>query len=145
MEKNIDNTSNTIDINKVLTIKEVNQLSPLVLAWIGDSIYSNYVRKYLILYNKGNINTLHKDSTRFVKAKSQANVVKKMMDTILDDQEILYVKKGRNANISHSAKNASVLDYRYATGFEALLGYLELTGQSDRLEELCLYAINELL
>jgi ribonuclease-3 family protein len=78
---------------------------------------------------------MHRYAVKFVKAKAQANIVKKL-DSVLTDEEKTIVKRGRNAKVTSSPKNAELMDYRYATGFEALMGYLYLNDKLDRLMEL---------
>lgn len=109
-------------------------LSPLQLAYVGDAVYELLVRTYLL--NIGlNVNELHKLTTKYVKAKAQADIVHVIEET-LSDEEKSYVKKGRNAKTHSSPKNADILDYKYATGFECLFGYLYLTGQDLRIREI---------
>ena len=119
----------------LFTDKEINprEYSPLPLAYIGDSVYDLFVRTKVI--EKGNrlVTDLHKESVKFVKAHSQAESVHAIEDKLTED-EIRVLKWGRNAK-STPPKNADVTDYRYATGFETLLGYLYLEGNVDRLKE----------
>ena len=114
---------------------DIRTYSPLVLAYIGDGIYELMIRTMIV--SKGNIpvNKMHKKSAALVKAGTQSA----MMDVLMEEltpEEITVFKRGRNAKSATSAKNASIHDYRRATGFEALMGYLYLTGQSKRMTEL---------
>ena len=120
--------------NTSLSKEDINMLSPLQLAFVGDAVYELLVRTFLIK-NGLKVNELHKETIKYVKAKAQSNIVH-LLEGILTDGEIYYVKKGRNTKTNSSPKNAEMIDYKYATGFECLLGYLYLTGQDIRLGEL---------
>ena len=114
------------------TIEEVNQMSPLTWAYIGDSVYELYIRTNLVDTTNLKPHKLHIESIHYVKAKAQANILKKIEDILtIEEKEI--VLRGRNTQNHHIAKNASVQDYMYSTAFEALIGYLYLTGQEERL------------
>ena len=115
--------------------KKVNprEYSPLPLAYIGDSVYDLFIRTKVIEKGNRHVTDLHKESVKFVKAHSQAESVHAIEDK-LTENEIRVLKWGRNAK-STPPKNADVTDYRYATGFETLLGYLYLEGDVDRLKE----------
>lgn len=115
--------------------KEVDSLSPLVLAYIGDSVYDLYVRSYLIAHGGRKVGSLHRNSIGYVKAGSQCGTLDRISG-ILTGEEKQIVKRGRNANPSTVPKNADVTEYRYATGFEALLGYLFLKKKIGRLMEI---------
>lgn len=119
------------------------QLSPLVLAYIGDSIYDLVIKTYLI-DSKGNmpVNKLNRMSSGLVKAQTQSEMIGKI-EHMLDDEEEGVYKRGRNAKSYTSAKNASITDYRRATGFEALMGYLYLSGRYSRMMELIKVALTE--
>lgn len=109
--------------------------SPLALAYMGDAVYEIIIRT--LVMNRGNmqVNKLHKKSSGLVKATTQAAMARLLEEELTED-EIAVFKRGRNAKSMTSAKNASVIDYRLATGLEALTGYLYLTGQYERLLEL---------
>ena len=115
--------------------EEINMLSPLTWAYIGDCVYELYVRQELI--NKTNLkpHNLHMEAIKYVKASKQAEILNKIMD-VLTDREKDIVRRGRNAENHHLPKNASVQDYMYSTAFEALVGYLYLTKQDKRLKEI---------
>lgn len=118
--------------------QEINTYSPLTLAYIGDGIYEIVIRT-IIVTNDGNeqVNKLHKRSSSLVKAETQAKMIRLLMDNeLLNEEEIRIYKRGRNAKSFTSAKNASITDYRTATGFEALMGYLYMSGKMDRLFEI---------
>ncbi len=115
------------------TIEEVKQLSPLTWAYVGDAVYELYIRTHLINTTKLKPHELHIKSIKYVKAKAQAELLQQLED-ILTEEEKDIVRRGRNTKINHIAKNATVQDYIYATAFEALIGYLYLTKQEQRLE-----------
>lgn len=115
-------------------------MSPLVFAYVGDALYEIYIRRYIVHKYKFKVNELHKISTKFVKASAQAKIVHALEDE-LTEEEWKMVKKGRNQKSGSVAKNASITDYKYATGFECLLGYLYLLEKTERLEKIISKAI----
>jgi ribonuclease-3 family protein len=121
-----------------LELSESNprQLSPLVLAYIGDCVYDLVIKTYL-LDKKGNmpVNKLNRMASNLVKAQTQSELIGIIEDRLTEDELAVY-KRGRNAKSYTSAKNASIGDYRRATGFEALVGYLYLDRQYARMVEL---------
>jgi ribonuclease-3 family protein len=121
-----------------LSLSESNprQLSPLVLAYIGDCVYDLVIKTYL-LDKKGNmpVNKLNRMASNLVKAQTQSELIGIIEDKLTEDELAVY-KRGRNAKSYTSAKNASIGDYRRATGFEALVGYLYLDRQYARMVEL---------
>lgn len=112
-----------------------NEYSPLSLAYIGDSVFDLLVKTVLVTRNNKQAYKYHKEASRIVKAESQANHIDLLMD-VLTEEEIDIYKRGRNAKTHSTAKNATVGQYRKATGFEALIGYLYLNRDYDRLFEL---------
>ena len=114
---------------------DVKSYSPLVLAYIGDGIYELVIRSIVVERANRSANDLHKKTTRYVKAPAQSAMIEALLPELTEDEEAVY-RRGRNAKSYTTAKNASVADYRRATGFEALMGYLYLTGQTDRMLEL---------
>ena len=121
--------------NRNKGIEAVNQMSPLTWAYVGDCVYELYIRTKLVDTTKLKPHELHIKSVKYVKAKAQAETLKKL-ETILTEEEKEIVRRGRNTQTHHIAKNASMQDYMYATAFEALIGYLYLTKQDDRLFEI---------
>lgn len=111
------------------------QLSPLTLAFIGDSVFDLFVRERLICFANRPVNALHSLAVTQVKASAQASAAKKIAG-VLSEKELSVFKRGRNAHTNHKAKNATESDYHYATGLEALFGYLYLSGKLERLREL---------
>ena len=121
-------------INRELSEEDIVMLSPLQLAYIGDAVYELLVRTYL-LKQKTPVKELHNANISYVKAEAQARIVHNLED-ILTEKEQRLVKKGRNAKSNTVPRNAKLIDYKYATGFEALFGYLYLTEQDERIDEL---------
>jgi len=115
--------------------KNTLMYSPAQLAYAGDAVYELLVRSYVINSQDTNVNKMHKMTVKFVKAKAQAYIVNILENELTQDEKRI-VKRGRNAKVTSSPKNAELMDYRYATGFEALLGYLYLNNELDRLMEL---------
>ena len=111
-----------------------NELSPLNLAYIGDAVFELYVRSRLIS-SRESVNKLHKKAKDIVSAEAQAKMYYLIID-LLTDEELAVIKRGRNAKSVTVAKNASISDYRHATGLETLFGYLFLKGEHERLSEL---------
>ena len=118
-----------------MELLDVNQMSPLVWAYIGDSVYEQYIREYLVTNTKYKPHKLHMEATKYVKAGAQAEILKKL-ETELTDEELDIIRRTRNTQNHHLPKNASVTEYMYSTAFEGLIGYLYLTGQKERLKEL---------
>jgi len=114
---------------------DVNNLSPLTLAFVGDTVFDLFVREKLVCEANRPVNRLHKAATEYVKASAQAEAVQKILPS-LTEKELSVLKRGRNAHTNHKAKNASEGDYHYATALEALFGYLYLSGEAERLREL---------
>ena len=109
----------------------------LVLAYLGDSIYEVYIRRYLIDKGIVKVNELQKESINYVSASSQAKYLKEMMDNnFLLEEEMSVVITARNHKNNHKPKNCDIITYKYATGFEALIGYLYLNNNIKRLEEI---------
>lgn len=113
----------------------LNEVSPLYLAYIGDAVYELYIRTMIAKDANIPVSKLHKTATSYVKAKAQSDTVHALME-FLTEEEIKIFKRGRNAKSATSAKNADIVDYRHATGFEALLGYLYFKKDFIRLEEI---------
>jgi ribonuclease III family protein len=113
------------------------QLNSLALAYMGDAIYETYVRRHLIQSGKVKPNQLHRMGTKFVSAKAQCAILFQMLnEKRLTEEEMAVVMRGRNAKSATVPKNTDVQTYRYSTAFEALMGYLYLLEQKERLEEL---------
>ncbi len=123
--------------------KDAKLLNGLALAYMGDGIYEVYIREHLLSQGDTKPNQLHVKATQYVSAKAQARLIDLMFEQdILSDEEADYFKRGRNAKSYSKAKNASAADYSKSSGFESLMGYLYLTNQHDRLEELIQWCIS---
>ena len=120
---------------------EVNLMSPLVWAYVGDSVYEVFIRTHLVETTKLKPHKLHIEAIKYVKAKAQAEKLEKLQD-ILTDKEKDIVRRTRNTENHHVPKNANPSDYMYATAFEGLIGYLYLSGQKERLDEILKKCIN---
>lgn len=120
--------------------EEINMLSPLTWAYVGDCVYELYIRTNLI--NKTNLkpHKLHIETIKYVKAKSQAKLLEQIQDKLTEEEKDI-VRRGRNAESHHLPKNANVQEYKYATAFEALIGYLYLTKKLGRLKEILNLAV----
>lgn len=122
-------------IDRSKSPEEVNMLSPLTWAYVGDCVYELYIRTDLVNKTKLKPHKLHIETIKYVKAKAQADILKKIEQN-LTEQELDIVRRGRNAQNHHLPKNADPADYMYATAFEGLIGYLYLTRQDERLKEI---------
>lgn len=124
-----------------LDAQDAKQYSPLTLAYIGDAIYEVIVRTVLVERGNAPVNTLHKRASKLVKAEAQKEAFFRIKE-LLDEEETAVFKRGRNAKSYTSAKNATIGDYRIATGYEALFGYWYLSGQTERMLEMARVAIS---
>jgi ribonuclease III family protein len=123
---------------------DYKQLNGIALAYLGDAAYEVYVRKHLLNLGITKPNRLQKTARKYVSAKAQAALIDLMNeDDVLTDEEKSVFKRGRNAKSYTHAKNTSVLTYRYSTGFEAIMGYLLLSGQKKRLEKISNWCIDQ--
>ena len=125
--------NNLININR--TPEEVNLMSPLTWAYIGDCVYELYIRTKLVNETNLKPHNLHIEAIKYVKAKAQAELLEKMMDKLTEEEQDI-VRRGRNAENHHLPKNADPEDYMYATAFEGLIGYLFLSRRDERLKEI---------
>lgn len=113
---------------------EARRLNPLQLALVGDAVYELCIRNYILTNNKElSVHKIHVKAISYVKAKAQSTIMQGI-EGMLTEEELYIYKRGRNAKSGTIPKNAEVLDYRNATGFEALIGYLHLTGNKERLK-----------
>lgn len=124
-------------IEEAFTCKEedIRTYSPLTLAYIGDCIYDVIIRTVVVERGNRSVNQLHKTVVRYVNAGTQARMIEALQEFLTEEEQGIY-RRGRNAKSSSTAKNASVTDYRKATGMEALLGYLYLKDEMGRAIEL---------
>lgn len=116
-----------------MTIEQAKMLSPLSLAFVGDAVYTLYARSKVIQHSDAKNGALHTEATKLVKASGQAEMADAILD-LLNEEEMGVFKRARNSKTHSVAKNASIGDYKKATGFEALVGFLYLTGQQERLK-----------
>jgi ribonuclease-3 family protein len=116
------------------------EVSSLALAYLGDAVLEIHIREYVIRMGKTKIDQLHRSAVKFVNAKAQSKVYDSIQDMLKDD-ELVIIRKGRNAK-KNIPKNVEMVDYRKSTGVEALLGYLFLKGDTDRVNELVNYIIS---
>ena len=126
--------------------QEIQLLNGAALAYVGDAVYELAVRQHVIHAGKTQANQLHRAAIHYVSAIKQAQVMRAWLqaDGLLTSEEIQIYKRGRNHKANTKAKNASIGDYRQATGFEALIGWLALTGQDQRVQALIQRAIEDL-
>lgn len=114
---------------------EISQLNAQVLAFIGDSVYTLYVREKMLNLPKNKSNVLHSHANQYVSAVGQSISIEKILP-LLNDEEVAVFKRARNYKTASTAKHSTISEYRRATGFEAVIGYLYLTKQTDRLNEI---------
>lgn len=122
--------------------KEARNLNPQVLAFVGDCVYSMYIRHKIVITEKLTGKELHSRVTHFVKASGQSNFINKLLP-MLTEEELGVFKRARNHKTLSQSKNADIVDYKRATGLEALLGYLYLSGKIERLNEILEISIGE--
>lgn len=138
MERGLEFLKETFD----LQTQDMKTYSPLTLAYIGDAIYELVVRTVLVERGNTQVKKLHQRASRLVKASAQSAMIE-TLKPYLTEEEMSVFKRGRNAKATTMAKNATMSDYRRATGFEALMGYLYLTEQWERMLELMKIGIRE--
>ena len=120
------------------------EVNVLVLAYLGDTIYENYVRRHLIYKGISNVNDLQSESLNYVSAKRQAFFIQEMLnDSFLSDEEISIVKRARNYKTTSHPKSCDIITYKYATGLEALIGFLDLNNQKERINEIMNFIFNQ--
>ena len=128
-----------MNIEEFIPIKkdesEINQMSPLVWAYVGDCVYELYIRTYLVDNTSLKPHKLHIESIKYVKAGAQAKFLEEFFDDLTDDEKDI-VRRGRNANNHHLPKNSNVQEYMYSTAFEGLIGYLYLCKKYARVKEI---------
>lgn len=119
-------------LGEIMDINKAKNLNPIVLAFVGDAVYSLFVRERLTFLTDSKTGELNAKATSEVNAIAQAEFVKDILE-LLTEEELSVFKRARNAKKPTKAKHASVVEYNMATGFEAILGYLYITGQNQRL------------
>ena len=124
-----------------MSTKEINVL---VLAYLGDTVYENYVRRHLINLGIGNVNDLQREAISFVSASSQAKFVTKMIEEdFLTAEEIEVFKRARNYKTTSHPKSCDIITYKFATGLEAVIGYLELENKEERINDIMKFILGE--
>lgn len=115
-------------------IKEINSLA---LAFLGDTIYEDYVREYLIKLGIYDVNKLQTESIKYSSAKAQCEIVKRLInENFFSEEELEIIRRARNHKNSSHPRNCDIVTYKYATGLEALIGYLKLDNNINRIEEI---------
>jgi len=118
----------------------VLEINVLVLAYLGDTIYEYYIRKYLIDKNISNVNDLQKESIKYVSAKNQAAILQRLIeDSFFTEEELTIIKRARNHKGTSHPKNCDIVTYKHATSLESLIGYLEIKENRNRIEEIMNY------
>lgn len=112
------------------------RMNTTALAFLGDAVYELYIRDLLLTYGMTDADQLHRACVRYVRAESQAAVIRRMMEDFLDEEELALVKRARNHKSGARSRSAGVVDYRLATAFEALVGWHYMVGNGERLEEI---------
>jgi len=118
-----------------ITAEKARQISPVTLAFVGDAVYSLYIREREVLRSDGKLSELQKHTSERVSAKGQSKLLYRIESMFTPEEEDIY-HRGRNAKKTTRSKNASVIDYNRSTGLEAVLGYLYLSGQYQRIVQL---------
>ena len=122
-------------INREKNEIDVNMLSALTWAYVGDAVYELFIRTNLVNNTKLKPHKLHLESIKYVKAKAQADILKKIEENLTNEEKDI-VRRARNAENHHLPKNANITDYMYSTAFEGLIGFLYLTKRDERLKEI---------
>lgn len=121
---------------------DIDLINVITLAYLGDSIYEVYVREYLINKGIAKVEDLQRESIKYVSAKSQSRILSYLMDNnLLTENELDIVKRGRNYKRSNHPKNTDIITYKMSSGFEAMIGYLYLSNNKDRLDEIMNYIL----
>lgn len=122
-------------VEKYIENIDLQTVSMQTLAFIGDAVYNVYIRTYLASKTNAVTGRLHKESIKYVSAKGQSTIIDEIYENLSEDEKLIY-KRGRNTSINAVSKNVSVVEYKKATGFEALIGYLYIKEEIIRLEEI---------
>ena len=126
-------------LDSVLSKEEARQLNPVVLAFVGDAVYSLYVRERLVFTGGGKASDFQRSASKVVSARGQSEFLEKILPLFTEEESDVY-RRGRNAKKATKSKNASAAEYNRSTGFEAVLGYLYVTGEKQRIDELLSHA-----
>lgn len=123
---------------------DTKEINVLVLAYLGDTIYENYVRRFLIKSGIANVNDLQKKAVSFVSAPNQAKFVTKMLDNnFLNSDEMDVFKRARNYKSTSHPKSCDIITYKFATGLEAIIGYLDFENKKERINEIMKFILGE--
>lgn len=123
---------------------DIRQVNSLVLAYIGDCVYENYIRHFLVVYGLASVDELQKNAVKYVSAKAQCEAVHKMLDNnFLTEEEINVFTRIRNNKGHGHPKNCDIVTYKWATGLEGLIGYLDLLNRKERIDEIMKYIVGE--
>ena len=121
---------------------DVNLINVMSLAYLGDAIYEVYIREYLIRHGIAMVEELQKESIKYVSAKNQAKILTYLMDNnLLTDIELDVIRRGRNYKRTSHPKNTDIITYKMSSGFEAMIGYLYLNNNKERLDEIINYVL----
>lgn len=124
-------------------MEKIDTLSPLALAFIGDAVHTKFVREYVLLNSENSkVNNYHNLAKKFCNASCQKEVLEKITPLLTEEEKDI-VRRARNAKSKHKAKNYDEEEYKKATAFEALIGYLYLSGQKERLDEILNFSVKE--
>ena len=123
-----------------MNIEELKLLNTTALAYMGDAVYEQFIREHILTKGGTDVNKLHRISTMYVSAPAQAKIIKSLFDDLTEEEQKL-VKRARNRKYHTKAKNADPVTYKWATALEALIGYLYLSGDKQRLAEICEKAV----
>ena len=122
----------------------INEINVLVLAYLGDTIYEDYIRKYLINKGIAKVNDLQKEASLYVSAKGQASYLKTMLESdFFTEEELSFIRIARNNKSNSHPKNCDIVTYKHATALEAVIGYLELKNDRNRIDEIMNNIIGE--
>ena len=139
MREFFEGITNEIDINENI----VREISPITLAYIGDAVYELYIRSLLVKATpKKNVNEINKETISYVKAKAQSETLHSIMDTLTEEEKEV-VRRGRNAKSGTVPKNANLNEYKHATAFECLIGYMYVKKEYDRLFDIVKKSIED--
>ena len=126
------------NLEEKISVKEATAMNPVVLAFVGDAVYSLYIREKLAFNHDLKTGELNRLAVSSVRASAQAQKIENLLP-VLTEEELAVFRRARNAKKSTKAKSASVAEYNLSTGFEAVVGYLYVTGQAERLDEILNY------
>lgn len=128
----------------VVKFMQTREVNVLVLAYLGDTIYENHVRKFLIMKGIANVNDLQKNAINYVSAKAQSATLVHMLEKkFLTEEEITIVKRARNYKTTSHPKSCDIITYKYATGLESLIGYLDLNNKKERIDEIMNFILRD--